>query len=94
MKRFLLAIALLALPWTTVAASTTAKVEQGVLKGTREGNLTAYRGMPFAAPPVGELRWRPPQPPAKWQGVRAADKFAPECVQSSAAARKTANLPR
>ena len=70
MKRYLLAIAVLTLPWAVVAASPTAKVEQGVLKGTREGSLTVYRGIPFAAPPVGDLRWRPPQPAAKWRGVR------------------------
>lgn len=81
MKRFLQAAAILAFPAAMMAASTTAKVEQGVLKGTREGALTVYRGLPFAAPPIGDLRWRPPQPPAKWQGVRPADKFAPECVQ-------------
>ncbi len=77
MNRFLLAITILALPWTT-AASTTAKVEQGVLKGTREGSLTVYRGIPFAAPPVGDLRWRrAAAPAAKWKGVRPADNFAP-----------------
>ena len=42
-----------------------------------EEGLAVYRGVPFAAPPVGDLRWRPPQPAAKWDGVRAADKFAP-----------------
>ncbi len=82
MKRYLLAIAVLTLPWAVVAASPTAKVEQGVLKGTREGSLTVYRGIPFAAPPIGDLRWRPPQPPAKWRGTRTADKFAPQCEQN------------
>ena len=62
-------------------AGTTARVEQGVLQGTQEGNLTVYRGVPFATPPVGDLRWRAPQPAASWQGVRLADKFAPQCVQ-------------
>ena len=94
MKRSLLAIAILALSWTTVAASTIAKVEQGVLKGTPEGNLTVYLGIPFAAPPVGELRWRPPRPPANWQGVRPTDKFAPECVQSLGGGPKAASFPR
>ena len=59
------------------AKSPTAKVEQGELKGTIEDGLTVYRGVPFAAPPVGDLRWRAPQPAAKWQGIRPADKFAP-----------------
>ncbi|HWG16252.1 MAG TPA: carboxylesterase family protein [Acidobacteriaceae bacterium] len=58
------------------------RVEQGMLQGTSEGGLTVYRGIPFAAPPVGDLRWRAPAGAAKWDGVRAADKFAPECEQS------------
>ena len=93
MKRYLLAITVLTLPWAAVAASPTAKVEQGVLKGTREGSLTVYRGIPFAAPPIGDLRWRPPQPPAKWQGTRTADKFAPNACRIPAA-RKPRSLPR
>ena len=82
MRSLLLAFALAAVPCMSLAASTTAKVEQGVLKGTQEAGLTVYKGIPFAAPPVGELRWRAPQPAASWQGVRPADKFAPQCVQS------------
>ena len=84
MKTILLAIAIAAAPLMSVAASTTAKVEQGVLQGTKEDGLTVYRGIPFAAPPVGDLRWRAPQPAAKWEGVRPADKFAPQCMQGMA----------
>ncbi|MEJ2130262.1 MAG: carboxylesterase family protein, partial [Gammaproteobacteria bacterium] len=40
-----------------------------------------YRGIPFAAPPAGDLRWRPPQPPRPWDGVLAAEHFAPACMQ-------------
>ena len=40
-----------------------------------------YRGIPFAAPPVGNLRWRPPQPVVPWSGVKAADHFSPACMQ-------------
>ena len=58
------------------------KVEQGLLQGTFEDGLTVYKGIPFAAPPVGDLRWRAPQPPAKWEGVLQADKFAPGPIQS------------
>jgi para-nitrobenzyl esterase len=81
MRSILLAIVIAATPLISVAAGTTAKVEQGVLQGTKEDGLSVYKGIPFAAPPVGDLRWRAPQPAAKWEGVRPADKFAPECVQ-------------
>lgn len=57
------------------------KVEEGKLQGIYENGLTVYRGIPFAAPPVGDLRWRAPQPAAKWEGVRPATRFAPGPVQ-------------
>jgi len=57
------------------------KVEGGSIQGTVEEGLTVYRGIPFAAPPVGELRWRAPRPAAKWDGVKEAAKFAPGCIQ-------------
>jgi para-nitrobenzyl esterase len=53
----------------------------GLVQGVVEKDLTVYKGIPFAAPPVGDLRWRPPQPAAKWKGVRAADKFGPDPYQ-------------
>jgi len=53
------------------------KVEEGLLQGVYEDGLTVYKGIPFAAPPVGDLRWRAPQPASKWEGVLQADKFAP-----------------
>jgi para-nitrobenzyl esterase len=57
------------------------RVEGGLLQGTSEDKLTVYRGIPFAAPPVGDLRWRAPQPPAKWERVKQATKFAPGPIQ-------------
>jgi para-nitrobenzyl esterase len=45
-------------------------VEHGLVQGTFEDCLTVYRGIPFAAPPVGDLRWRAPQTAAKWDAVR------------------------
>jgi len=62
------------------------KVDEGLLQGTSEDGLTVYRGIPFAAPPVGDLRWRAPRPAAKWEGVRQADRFAPGPIQSWGAA--------
>ena len=57
------------------------KVEQGLVQGTSENGLTVYKGIPFAAPPVGDLRWRAPQSASKWNGVREANKFAPAPMQ-------------
>ena len=56
------------------------RVEGGLVQGTSEDSLSVYRGIPFAAPPVGDLRWRAPQPASKWDGVRPADRFGPSCV--------------
>lgn len=59
-------------------------IEAGVIDGTRSGGAMVYKGIPFASPPVGALRWRAPQPPARWSGVRLADRFSPSCVQRGA----------
>jgi para-nitrobenzyl esterase len=59
----------------------TVRVDTGLLQGAFEDGVIVYKGIPFAAPPVGELRWRPPQPVARWVGVRQATKFAPDCMQ-------------
>jgi para-nitrobenzyl esterase len=62
----------------------------GELSGVRlagsdgQAAVNVYKGIPYAAPPVGALRWRPPQPVAPWTGVRSADEFAPDCPQSGA----------
>lgn len=59
------------------------RVHEGLLSGV-PGNdpaVRVFKGIPFGAPPVGELRWRPTQPPAAWEGVRAADEFSPACPQ-------------
>src|SRR5712692_6812213 len=53
----------------------------GKLRGTEERGVTVFRGVPFARPPVGPLRFRPPERPASWQGVREATRFAPAAPQ-------------
>jgi len=59
-------------------------VESGKLRGAlnTDQSVRIFKGVPFAAPPVGELRWQAPQPGKPWTGVRAADKFAPACLQT------------
>ena len=57
------------------------KVETGSLQGTVEYNMQAFKNIPYAAPPVGDLRWRPPQPALAWSGIRDASKFGSSCPQ-------------
>lgn len=66
------------------------RVESGLLQGAVEDGLTIFRGVPYAAAPVGNLRWRAPQPVATWDGVRAATEYGRACMQVNAA---IANLP-
>ena len=53
----------------------------GAVRGEAQGAIRVFRGIPYAAPPVGALRWRPPAPLPRWNGVRAAAAFGPACVQ-------------
>src|SRR5579859_6758801 len=79
----------LAFVWTALASvsgllaqtSKPVHVQSGLLQGTMADGITTYKGIPFAAPPVGDLRWRPPHAPMSWNGVRNADQFAPACMQ-------------
>jgi para-nitrobenzyl esterase len=57
------------------------KVAEGLVQGTFEDGLIVYKGIPFAAPPVGDLRWKAPQPAARWEGTKQANKFAPGPIQ-------------
>ena len=54
---------------------------QGEVEGLEVHGLCVFKVIPFAAPPVGNLRWRAPQPPATWEGVRPAHAFGPNCPQ-------------
>lgn len=65
----------------TVPPATLVKVQNGDLQGVIENGVAAFKGIPFAAPPVGALRWRAPKPAAAWQGVRAANAYGSACVQ-------------
>jgi para-nitrobenzyl esterase len=64
-----------------VSLAQTVQTESGAISGVRNEGLVVYKGVPFAAPPVGNLRWRPPAPVAPWTGTRHADSFAPACMQ-------------
>ncbi|HTW63272.1 MAG TPA: carboxylesterase family protein [Bryobacteraceae bacterium] len=69
------------------------KTGDGLLSGvTLSSGVRAFKGIPFAAPPVGDLRWRDPQPPKPWEGVRKADAFGDVCVQRPAPKRVPNNV--
>src|SRR5579859_1284966 len=73
--------AIIALGGSARAGSDTVKVAQGELHGAVVGSVASFKNIPFAAPPVGELRWRPPKAPASWTGVRDATALGPMCWQ-------------
>lgn len=66
------------------AEGTNVRIENGEISGVlldKQSNLIVYRGIPYAAPPVGELRWTPPQPASNWEGIRPCDEFGAACPQ-------------
>ncbi|MGW2618350.1 carboxylesterase/lipase family protein [Streptomyces sp. NPDC001500] len=67
------------------ARSDTARIRQGRLKGVTADGVTTYQGIPYAAPPVGPLRWRPPAAPPAWTGTRTAAEPGPACAQPEVA---------
>jgi para-nitrobenzyl esterase len=80
--------ALLALCLTFLSAhatepTTPLKISGGAIAGVRADGLQAYLGIPYAAPPVGALRWRAPQPVVPWQGVKDASQYAAACAQTA-----------
>src|SRR5215467_5241018 len=65
------------------------RIDTGLLAGsvsTGQPTVRVFKGIPFAASPLGENRWRPPQPAAKWDGVRKADAFGAPCIAGAPAA--------
>ena len=75
------AAALLALAGSAAASPDTVRVAQGQLHGAVSGPVASFKGIPFAAAPVGDLRWRPPQAAKPWTGVRDATAYGPMCMQ-------------
>ncbi len=67
-----------------VWAATPVKTANGLVEGTAsaDGKIRVYKGVPYAAPPVGDLRWKAPQPAADWSGVRKATDFGARCMQA------------
>ena len=81
-KFFLMTFLVTAIPTAGIFAQDHVTVANGTLEGKREvSGVRSFKGIPFAQPPMGELRWKPPQPPKNWEGVRKADKFGPRTTQ-------------
>ena len=68
----------------TIEPGQAIQIESGLVSGVAgtDPNITVFKGIPFAAPPVGELRWQAPQPPLSWEGVRKANEYCNSCVQT------------
>jgi len=65
-----------------VASAAPVQIESGTLQGVEADGLSIYKGVPYAAAPLGDLRWREPQAANSWKGVRKANAFAPACMQT------------
>jgi para-nitrobenzyl esterase len=66
----------------SLSSATIVAPPAGRVRGTNDGVVAEYRGIPYAVPPLGDLRWREPQPVKRWTGVRQANAFAPACMQT------------
>jgi para-nitrobenzyl esterase len=86
----LLGSALLAAQGPPIGATKPVAVTGGLISGLpgRDPSIVAFKGIPFAAPPVGERRWQAPSPVVPWQGVRRAESFGASCMQSIVSERK------
>jgi para-nitrobenzyl esterase len=67
--------------YSTPTKAPVVRIDSGEVRGLEADGVVSFKGIPYAAPPVGKLRWRAPQPAKHWNGVRDATKFGPECMQ-------------
>ena len=67
----------------TLTKAPVVRIDSGQVRGLEADGVVSFKGIPYAAPPVGKLRWREPQPAQHWAGVRDATKFGPECMQTT-----------
>src|SRR2546423_9110942 len=83
-NRALFVAAVLLATAAAVSAADRVKTANDVVEGMgrQSSGVRIFRGVPFAQPPVGDSRWKPPQPSKNWDGVRQAVKFGPRCVQA------------
>ncbi len=77
------ALVVLLLASFAAASGPQVKTASGTVEGKEDGAINKFLGIPYAAPPVGDLRWKPPVPGAKWTGVRKATEFGSHCMQGN-----------
>lgn len=81
MKKNLFFSLLILVALSSYGQSPVIQTKSGAVRGAIEGDVSSFKGIPFAAPPVGEFRWRPPQPVQTWEDVRDATKYCADCPQ-------------
>ena len=77
------AVLWITLPTSVGASIQEAHVSGGTVMGTINNGVASFKGIPFAAPPIGQLRWKTPQPVIPWDGIKRSDSFGPSCAQKS-----------
>lgn len=80
-RHALAAVLAAAVSFAGAASAQTVRTQAGEVSGVTAAGVASWKGIPFAAPPVGALRWAPPKPPMPWKGVRSADTAGPACPQ-------------
>ena len=86
-ERALAAAVVPLLSLSIAGAQVQVRTSYGTIEGSSSRGIAAFKGVPFATPPIGDLRWRPPLPPASWDGVRKTDAFGASCMQLKAGER-------
>jgi para-nitrobenzyl esterase len=82
MKYFFILLLVYTYPFTSLLAQgPIVQTSEGKVKGTLDGNISVFKGIPYAAPPVGDLRWKNPQPTAKWKDVKDCTRFPASAIQ-------------
>ncbi|HEU4959151.1 MAG TPA: carboxylesterase family protein [Sphingomonas sp.] len=94
MKPLLIALAFVTASTIAHAASgPVVKLDTGAIRGVTDEGVESFKGIPYAAPPVGPLRWRPPQSAAHWSGIRDATAYGHDCMQARAPGEKEGTTP-
>ncbi len=91
MKQVILTITIVAAFSVSLRADDLVQTKSGLVSGVASNvseSVRVFKGIPFAAPPIGDLRWKPPAPPAAWDGVRACDQFGNKCPQNGRLTRQ------